>query len=208
MVWWSRPIRMNRPHQSKAFTLVEVLVALAVVSLVLVALLGSMQAVVASATLIHDRTIASWIAVDKITEYRLGSDFPGGKRDSGELEMADVQWVYNATFEQVSVLGDILTVIVKVATIDEPEITLGIASGTLVRPATAGGPPPGVLSGSGGPPPGVLSSGSAGSRVRLNGIAPATGGGFGPSGSGNFGSTVGDGLADSSQNSTTEGEAQ
>ena len=48
---------MRRAH---GFTLTEVLVALAVVALVLVALLGSMQAVVASATNIYDRTLAGW----------------------------------------------------------------------------------------------------------------------------------------------------
>jgi general secretion pathway protein I len=158
---------MRRAH---GFTLTEVLVALAVVALVLVALLGSMQAVVASATNIYDRTLAGWIAVDKVTEYRLGTEFPEAGEESGEVDMANLDWVYTVTRENVSQSDDILTVTVKVASALEPEITLGIASGTLIRPspsAAAAGPLPGA-----GGPPGVVGG------ARMNGVG-ANGGGFG-----------------------------
>jgi len=121
------------------FTLVEVLVALAVVSLVLVALLGSMQSVVASATIIHDRTIANWIAVDKVTELRLSTEFPAEGETSGEVEMADIEWVYFVDVKAESILEDVRTITVKVAAVEEPEIILAAVSGTVNAPTMQGG---------------------------------------------------------------------
>jgi general secretion pathway protein I len=121
------------------FTLVEVLVALAVVSLVLVALLGSMQSVVASATIIHDRTLANWIAVDKVTELRLSTEFPAEGETSGEVEMADIEWIYFVDVKAESILADVRTITVKVATVEQPEIILAAVSGTVNAPTAEGG---------------------------------------------------------------------
>jgi general secretion pathway protein I len=120
------------------FTLVEVLVALAVVSLVLVALLGSMQSVVASATLIHDRTIASWIASDRVTEIRLGTEYPEAGTSTGEIAMADQEWLYEVAIIETE-SADIRQIIAKVAAAAEPELILAAATGSIIRPATDGG---------------------------------------------------------------------
>ncbi len=128
----------SRAKRLHGFTLVEVLVALAVVSLVLVALLGSMQAVVASATMINDRILASWIASDRVTEIRLGTEYPEVGTSSGETTMADLEWFYDVAIVATE-SDDIRQIIVKVATVAEPEAFLAVASGSVVRPGPQGG---------------------------------------------------------------------
>ena len=131
-------MRMPDPALHRGFTLVEVLVALAVVSVVLVALLGSMQSVIASATVIYDRTLASWIATDRVTELRLSTEFPEAGSSTGEVTMADQDWLYEVAIVETE-SPDILQIIVKVASVAEPELTLAAATGSIIRPATGGG---------------------------------------------------------------------
>ena len=126
---------MNKLYKNFGFTLIEVLVALAIVGIVMVAVLGSMQGVVSSSINIYDRMIAGWIAVDKVTEYRLSRQFPKIGTESGQIEMVDEQWVYTANIEAVSVSAEILTITVKVASSIEPENALGVARGTLIKPS-------------------------------------------------------------------------
>ncbi|MGI9289649.1 MAG: type II secretion system minor pseudopilin GspI [Gammaproteobacteria bacterium] len=138
---------MNSEAQ-RGFTLIEVVVALAVVIIAFMAMYGSMMQSVATTTLMQEKTIATWIAFDRITELRINNEFPDDDERTDELEMAGQEWVY--TIEFVPTQSDnILQVIVKVSPALEPDNILGLASGALVRPqaGTEAGaqPPEGIL---------------------------------------------------------------
>ncbi|MDP6437981.1 MAG: type II secretion system minor pseudopilin GspI [Gammaproteobacteria bacterium] len=132
---------MNTERQATGFTLVEVLVALAVVVVAFMAMYGSLQQMVGAAILMQEKTFASWVAFDEITKMRINGDFPTGEKSQGEAEMAGVTWLYSMEFNKRS--DDILQVIVRVTTEDEPGREVALATGVLYRPPqnTPSGPP-------------------------------------------------------------------
>ena len=79
----------------QGFTLVEVMVALAVVAVALPALLFSLHQQIDGTAYLRDKSIAHIVAANKLTEIRLLSRARGqllkGK-DEGSTEMADRQW--------------------------------------------------------------------------------------------------------------------
>jgi general secretion pathway protein I len=127
---------------NRGFTLIEVLVALGIVIVAFMAMFGSMIQVVAATTLMQEKTLATWIAYDRITELRIRDEFPADASSSGDIEMGGIEWVY--TIDTVSFGNDnVLQVIVKVAPALEPDNELGIATGVLVKPAAAPATNPG-----------------------------------------------------------------
>jgi general secretion pathway protein I len=127
---------MNSESQ-RGFTLVEVVVALAVVIIAFMAMFGSMMQSVAATTLMQEKTIATWIAFDRITELRINNEFPEDDESTDEIEMAGTEWVYTTRIIPTE-SEEILRVIVRVAPVEEPENILGIASGALIRPIQGG----------------------------------------------------------------------
>jgi general secretion pathway protein I len=138
---------MNTEPQ-RGFTLIEVLVALAIVIIAFMAMYGSMMQVVAATTLMQEKTIATWIAYDRITELRVMKEFPNDDESNGTIEMAGNDWVYSVKINATE-SDNIRQVIVKVAPALEPDNTLGLATGALVKPqentATGGANPNGDI---------------------------------------------------------------
>jgi general secretion pathway protein I len=142
---------MNSERQ-QGFTLIEVMVALAIVIIAFMAMYGSMMQVVAATTLMQEKTIATWIAFDRITELRVMNEFPDDDESSGEIEMAGNDWVYSINIKATE-SENLRQVIVKVAPAQDPDNTLGLATGALVKPlkgtGTIGGKGTGTIGGNG-----------------------------------------------------------
>lgn len=80
---------MNR---QRGFTLLEVLIALVVVALALLALTRTAGGQVNSFEGLRERTLAGWVASNVLNETRIATPFPGiGKRD-GRTRFADRDW--------------------------------------------------------------------------------------------------------------------
>ncbi len=143
--------RRPTPRLDQGFTLIEVLVALSIVVVSFMALYGIVLQIVGSITLMQEKTIASWVAYNQVTEVRLAGQFPGENESEGVVEMGNISWNYAVEIRDTG-SDSIRQIIVKVSPEDEPERVLGLASGVLVRRGT-GGPvvPPGAP---GGPQPG------------------------------------------------------
>lgn len=85
------------------FTLVEVMVALVVVALALTGMSVTMGGMLNNATTLRERTYASWIAQNKIVEYRLANEIPETGTSSGEIEYANALWEWEADVQETGV---------------------------------------------------------------------------------------------------------
>lgn len=89
--------------RSNGFTLLEVMVALAIVSLSLAGVAGSMGFMIDTANAMRDRTYASWIAQNKITEYRIAGLLPEVGENSGEIDYANTTWAWTAEVSETGI---------------------------------------------------------------------------------------------------------
>jgi general secretion pathway protein J len=72
----------------RGFTLIEVLVALAIVVLGIAALLSSLTSAADTTIFLRDKTFAQWIALNRIAEVRLkGPQLPAKGKTNGEIEV-------------------------------------------------------------------------------------------------------------------------
>jgi len=85
------------------FTLLEVMVALVIVALSLAGVAGSMGQMIDTANTMRDRTYASWIAENKITEMRLAGVLPEVGTSSGNVDYANTSWEWSAEVSETGV---------------------------------------------------------------------------------------------------------
>ena len=87
----------------RGFTLLEVLIALTVISISLVAIAEVMIGMLNTANTMQERTYASWIAHNKVTEMRLANIVPEVSASSGELHYANREWAWRAVVSETGV---------------------------------------------------------------------------------------------------------
>ena len=88
---------------SRGFTLIEVMVALTIVALSLVAATASLSQMIDAGQTMRDRTYASWIAQNRITELRLALATPDVGATNGEVEYANAEWAWRAVVSETGV---------------------------------------------------------------------------------------------------------
>jgi len=82
----------GRGTTPRGFTLLEVLVALAVVAIALTAAVTAAGQDARNVALLRDRTLAHWVAMDRIAEAQLSDDWPGVGKSDGDTVMAGQEW--------------------------------------------------------------------------------------------------------------------
>lgn len=117
---------------ARGFTLIEVLVALVIVALGVGALAAALVAAASGTARLRERTLAEWVAMDRITETRLAAEFPALGRSAGEVLQGDRRWRWEQTVEVTS-FGEVVQIAVSVRAADstdaEPLVTLRGARG-------------------------------------------------------------------------------
>lgn len=94
---------MTLPRRTIGFTLIEVMVALVIVSLALAGVAASMGQMIDTANTMRDRTFASWIAQNKITEMRIAGVIPEVGESSGDVDFANMSWAWTADVSETGV---------------------------------------------------------------------------------------------------------
>lgn len=93
------PSKRIAPRQ-QGFTLIEVLIALAVLTICMSALIQAGGTRADHVGYLRDRTLAHWIATDRVTEFRLAEDWPAAGTQEGETEMAGRTWSWQAEISE------------------------------------------------------------------------------------------------------------
>lgn len=96
---------MKERRAQCGFTLVEVLVALAIVAIGMAALMAALSSSADSASYQRDKTFAEWVALNRIEEVRLASKRPSKGKSDGEVEMAGQKWRWAEEVQETEVKG-------------------------------------------------------------------------------------------------------
>ncbi len=83
---------MRRLSHNSGFTLLEVLVALAILAITLGALIKASGSYASNATYLKEKTFAQWIAQNKAVEYQLANKFPSLGSREGDVNYALQEW--------------------------------------------------------------------------------------------------------------------
>jgi general secretion pathway protein I len=105
---------MRAPRSSShGFTLVEVLVALVIVALGLTALMVAVNGTARTSGYLRDKSLAQWIALNRLSEVRLNVAKFGQNTDTGELDFGNRKWHYDTRYFDTSI-GTMKRVVVRV----------------------------------------------------------------------------------------------
>ena len=139
-----------RRQGSTGFTLIEVMVALVIVALGMMAVNTQLNRYTVAATYIEEKTLASWIATNKLTELSIAPTWPTVGEYEEDVEFAGQQWRCEIVVEETQVanlhrvdvsvrrLADLERVVHKVSALIEPPAPPGFLSPQWSAPPRGG----------------------------------------------------------------------
>jgi general secretion pathway protein I len=139
-----------------------------IVALGMLAVFGQLNQSASTAIRLRDKTMAEWVALDKITELRLSNDYPAVGTTSDDMPMGYGKWHYEVDIVETGIT-DLRRADVSVTLAEAPDHPIAKVTGFIVRrPQTAGAPAPAgwepldaAGAQSGAAPPGVTPPGIA-----------------------------------------------
>lgn len=128
---------MTESPSPAGFTLLEVLVALVIVALGLLAAFGQINQTLTVATRLRDKTLAHWVAMNEMTRLRVLENAPALGRRSDEVELAGTNWRYTVKVVKTPVKA-LRRVDISVVFADRPNAVVTTLTGFLGTPVDAG----------------------------------------------------------------------
>jgi len=128
-----RNIRAPQTSTAHGFTLLEVMVALAILAIALTALMKSASENAVNTAYLRDKTFASIVAANKASEMFLAKVWPSTGNSNGIVEMANDKWQWNMTIENTE---DTLVrrMIISVNRVQDPKQTLYTLTSFISQP--------------------------------------------------------------------------
>jgi len=96
---------VTRHAMRRGFTLLEVLIALAIVAMAVGALLGTITSSASSVSYLRTKTIAEWVALNRLTEIRISQQMPDTGRRTGKTVMAGMRWQWEQEVVELPIKG-------------------------------------------------------------------------------------------------------
>ena len=90
---------MSMPNSARGFTLLEVMVALAIFAVASVSLLSAQEAQIRTDSKLADKTLAHWAALNRLAELQLQGNFPDIGQGESPARMGDRDWVVTTKIE-------------------------------------------------------------------------------------------------------------
>jgi len=120
----------------RGFTLIEVLVALAIIAFGLAAVFTQLNQSAGTAARLRDRTFAHWVAMNQLAALRLAGGFPPVGNRSDEVEMGGQRWHYRLSVSATEDDG-LRRIDVGVSLASREQQVLASAVGFVAEPAAA-----------------------------------------------------------------------
>jgi len=91
---FNRANSQRSPTPAHGFTLLEILVALAIITIALGAIISESSRNGDNAARLRDHTIAHWVAMNLVAEQQIGGKWPAITNTRGHTLMAEQQWFW------------------------------------------------------------------------------------------------------------------
>lgn len=122
------------------FTLIEVLVAVAVLAIAMGAIIGAVSRYADNAGYLREKSVALWVAHNRLARFTLAADWPPTGEQNGQTRMAGRTWYWHARTRNTQDPA-LRRIDVKVAA-KKDGATVASLTGFMTRPAqTAQGQP-------------------------------------------------------------------
>ncbi|MGI9257480.1 MAG: type II secretion system minor pseudopilin GspI [Gammaproteobacteria bacterium] len=122
---------------ARGFTLLEAMVALAIVALGMMAVNTQLNRYAVTAVFIEEKTLASWIGSNVLTEFSIAPQWPEIDTTEGDVEFAQRDWVWEAEVSETPV-ENLRRVDIAVALAADPSVVIHRVSGLVEPPAPQG----------------------------------------------------------------------
>jgi len=134
---------MRSMRRSRGFTLLEVLIALAVLALGLMALIGTTGSAARDSIHLRDKTFATWVGMNELSMLRVQQSWPNDDSLNGDADMGGEKWHWKATMTKTADPG-LLRIDIDVTLPDRPDDVVTTVTGFMGLPpnlqATVSGP--------------------------------------------------------------------
>lgn len=118
----------------RGFTLIEVLVALAIVALGMGALMTALASSADSVTYLREKSFAEWVGLNQLSTQRLTAGKPSDGTTEGDINFAGATWHWRQTIATVDTIPGVHRITVQV----KRSKSAGTGTGTTLATGTSG----------------------------------------------------------------------
>jgi general secretion pathway protein I len=108
----------------RGFTLIEVLVALFIVALGMVAMFKSLSSAADNVMQMRERTFAAWVGFNQLATERLKAGTSATGKKDGDVEFAGLRWHWQQTIEDMQLPG-VKRITIQIRSADDDKAPAG-----------------------------------------------------------------------------------